>query len=135
MQTAKKMLSCRLYLLGALLFALLALVSTGPFTTTIASRSSAPSAVATSTPACGLAWRQVSIPLTFGTSKLESVAGLSPTDVWAVGSYANGADTQTLTMHWDGTQWTIVPSPNVGANSTLSSVTVSRFQPSNGVWA
>src|SRR5205823_5991731 len=31
-------------------------------------------------------------------------------DVWAVGEQG----VQTLTEHWDGTQWSIVPSPNVG---------------------
>src|SRR6185295_1700557 len=42
----------------------------------------------------------------------------SPDDVWAVGrsrpSYSNG---RTLTMHWNGQMWTIVPSPNDGTSS------------------
>src|SRR3954447_3327870 len=92
--------------------------------------------VATNTPACGLAWRQVSIPLPVGQSELDGVAGLGPNDVWAVGSFGNGTVTQTLTMHWDGSQWSIVPSPNVGANSMLVAVAAPvGLQASNGVWA
>jgi len=33
-------------------------------------------------------------------------------DVWAVGYTINGSVRQTLTMHWDGSSWTIITSPN-----------------------
>ena len=49
-------------------------------------------------------------------------------DIWAVGY----ADYQTLTEHWDGFQWSIVPSPNVGYGPQLSGVTALA---SNDVWA
>src|SRR5205814_2185963 len=44
-------------------------------------------------------------------------------DVWAVGSRVIisggfGID-QTLTEHWDGVQWSVVPSPNVGPNNNF----------------
>lgn len=48
---------------------------------------------------------------------LNAVAALSPTDAWAVG-YKNDNnlnDSRTLTMHWDGTSWKTVPSPNPGS--------------------
>ena len=32
---------------------------------------------------------------------------------------------QTLTLHWDGTTWTTVPSPNVGSASQLTSASSS----------
>jgi hypothetical protein len=42
--------------------------------------------------------------------------------MWAVG-YTTGP--QTLTLHWDGTTWTTVSSPNVGSASQLTSVSAS----------
>src|SRR6476620_2934177 len=66
----------------------------------------------TPTPACGPAWRVVDSPNSGTASNdLYGIAALSATDMWAVG----GVVSQTLTMHWDGTQWTIVPSPGPGA--------------------
>ncbi|HEX3269113.1 MAG TPA: hypothetical protein VHR15_00590 [Ktedonobacterales bacterium] len=47
-------------------------------------------------------------------SPLASVTAIASNDVWAVGS----ADLNTITTlieHWDGTQWSIIPSPNTGA--------------------
>jgi hypothetical protein len=67
-----------------------------------------------------------------GNNLLASVASVSARDVWAVGSAddANG-NTHTLTEHWNGTAWTIIPSPT-GLTGTLSAVaTVS----SRDVWA
>lgn len=53
---------------------------------------------------------------------LESVSAVSSNDVWAVGQSLtvstpdSGAyGTHTLTEHWDGAQWTVVPSPDPGA--------------------
>jgi hypothetical protein len=45
---------------------------------------------------------------------LRSVRGVSSTDVWAVGSYANGTGEQTLTLRWNGSKWKQVPSPVPG---------------------
>ena len=36
------------------------------------------------------------------------------TDVWAVG-YSTGTGRQTLTLHWNGSAWSVVPSPNGGS--------------------
>ncbi len=44
---------------------------------------------------------------------LHSVSAASANDVWAVGSSNNGSlPSRTLIEHWDGTQWSIVPSPS-----------------------
>lgn len=46
---------------------------------------------------------------------LLAVAAASTTDAWAAGEYydfLNRRKVQTLIEHWDGTRWTIVPSPN-----------------------
>jgi hypothetical protein len=45
---------------------------------------------------------------------LAAVTVLGARDVWAVGFGTNqGVFQSTLTEHWDGTAWTLVPSPNV----------------------
>jgi hypothetical protein len=44
---------------------------------------------------------------------LNGIAALSANDIWAVGFSKQGDDAQnTLVEHWDGTSWTVVPSPN-----------------------
>jgi hypothetical protein len=60
-----------------------------------------------------------------GSSLLQSVQAVSSTDVWAVGnSISSGQSASsgtgppalavtTLVEHWDGTSWTIIPSPRV----------------------
>ena len=66
---------------------------------------------------------------------LTSVFALAPNDVWAVGFAATEIDvSETLTLHWNGTSWSIVPSPSPGDGFgvRLSGVTgVSA----NDVWA
>jgi hypothetical protein len=70
-----------------------------------------------------------------GQQSLRGVAAASSTDVWAVGSYAPTvfAELQTLAVHWDGTRWSRVPTPNVDAffNLLLAVAAVN----SNDVWA
>ena len=63
---------------------------------------------------------------------LYGVSALSSTDVWAVGSYVVSATQETLVLHWNGSNWTQVPSPSVGQSSVLNSVTA--ISPSNA-WA
>jgi len=47
------------------------------------------------------------------TNFLLGVTAVSTNDVWAVGSFRNASGAfQTLTLHWDGTTWSIVPSPS-----------------------
>jgi hypothetical protein len=68
----------------------------------------------------GWSWSRVASPnVVLGTGLeniLWGVSGSAANDVWAVGIYTrptDGAD-QTLTMHWNGSAWTVVPSPNPG---------------------
>jgi hypothetical protein len=54
------------------------------------------------------------------TNALLSVAVSSVNDVWAVGDYDPGTlRYQTLTEHWNGTNWTTVSSPNVGTDQNI----------------
>jgi hypothetical protein len=42
------------------------------------------------------------------------VAAVSASNVWAVGSFFNGAAERCLTLHWNGQKWAQVKSPNPG---------------------
>jgi len=54
---------------------------------------------------------------------LDGVGGTSATDVWAVGEINAPDSVTTLIEHWNGTAWTVVPSPSVsGAANYLSAV-------------
>jgi hypothetical protein len=39
-----------------------------------------------------------------------------------VGQYSPGGTTRSLTMHWDGSRWSVIRSPAPGDSSTLLSV-------------
>jgi hypothetical protein len=75
----------------------------------------------------GTSWSIVSSPSNSASAKnvLNGVTCLSASNCWAVGSYYTGGGDQTLIEHWDGTLWTIVPSPNTSDRQTnvLSGVT------------
>jgi len=52
-------------------------------------------------------------PLNDTLSQLHSVSAASAHDVWAVGGTNNGTlPSRTLIQHWNGAQWSIVPSPS-----------------------
>lgn len=81
-------------------------------------------AIAASASSCG-SWNVVPSPNN-GNSVLSGIATIAPNDIWAVGysSPSNKIYSKTLIEHWDGTSWSIVPSPNVPSTSNgLSGVT------------
>jgi hypothetical protein len=73
----------------------------------------------------GHAWHTAPTPLPEGatTGQLAGLDEVGPTDVWAVGSstgtISGNTLTTTLAEHFDGSTWTIVPTPNpaTSANS------------------
>jgi hypothetical protein len=72
------------------------------------------------------------------TTTLYSVSGTSAHDIWAVGYQETSnlgpyKPEVTLVMHWDGTSWTRVASPNPAAFVNRLTV-VKAFAP-NDVWA
>jgi hypothetical protein len=75
----------------------------------------------------GTSWTEVATPENVGEgpNQLNAVVALTPDNAWAVGystpGLAGQSATLTLILHWDGTTWSIVPSPNVGPNSTSQS--------------
>jgi hypothetical protein len=82
-------------------------------------------------------WNTVSSPnVTSGliSNWLSGVSAIDGNDVWAVGYnllYPAGTGFQTLTEHWDGTQWTIIPSPNNGSSQLYGVASAGK----NDVWA
>lgn len=70
----------------------------------------------------GSAWQVVSTPnVTWGYNELFGVAGSTPSDAWAVG-YANRGNygtERTLVLHWNGSAWGVVRSPNVGSKANI----------------
>ena len=67
-------------------------------------------------------------------ASLNGAYAISSTDVWAVGSYiVPGSTYRTLIEHWDGSNWTRVPSPSIEAYDSFL-YGVSGLSSSN-IWA
>ena len=69
----------------------------------------------------GSAWTVVPSPNANNTGNvLASVSANSPDDVWAVGDQvAPGIEVRTLALHFDGSAWSVVPTPNRVSGSQL----------------
>jgi hypothetical protein len=50
---------------------------------------------------------------------LYGVAGFSAQDAWAVGNYFTGAFEKSMILHWNGSSWKQVTSPNPGSQGTF----------------
>lgn len=78
----------------------------------------------------GTAWTEVASPNPRNTgdarNELRSVVVLSKRNAWAVGTYENDQTSfhqdRTLTLHWNGSEWSIVSSPTPGATGQLTAV-------------
>jgi len=116
----------RSFLVSAILLAVLA----GMFLTSGAARaaSSAPKIT------CGQ-WNAISSPnATSYGDDLAGVAAISPTDVWAVGTYYDqSGESHALAEHYDGTQWNVVPTANSGTSA--ASLRAIAAVSTNDVWA
>lgn len=65
---------------------------------------------------------------------LRQVACISDSDCWTVGNYFTGTATQTLTEHWNGTTWSVVPSANIVGTDADALQSVACNSPSD-CWA
>ncbi len=63
-----------------------------------------------------------------GANELKSISAINANDIWAVGI----AEKDSLAMHWDGTSWSLVPTPDFPLDAPLQGVTAIA---SNDVWA
>jgi hypothetical protein len=73
----------------------------------------------------GSRWRLVATPPLAHGGQLTGVVAFSSHDAWAVGAYFAqiGSTPKTLTEHWDGSAWSVVPSPAPLTDSVFDAVT------------
>jgi hypothetical protein len=91
----------------------------------------------------GTAWSVVPVPVptappgtSFANAALSSISAVSPADIWAVGTTTAIQGTSvvkfTLAMHYNGTAWSIVKTPNTAEPTALNAVTTIS---ANDAWA
>jgi hypothetical protein len=87
----------------------------------------------------GTAWKRVDSPNPGGSrgSVLTAVAATASTNAWAVGDYGIGTlgATQTLILHWNGTTWSQVASPNPGPSGSGNDLLAVAVLSSTEAWA
>ena len=70
----------------------------------------------------GSAWSLVHSPnRNKAYNELHAISAVSSSDIWAVGYYniSSYISEKTLIEHWDGSAWSLVPSPNAGPNASI----------------
>src|SRR5918994_1952453 len=84
---------------------------------------------------CGSSWSTVTSPAEF--THPRAIATVAPDDVWIVGAKRLGNEgIPTGAQHWDGTSWTLVPTPNVAVGkSAENALNGADGLSSNNVWA
>jgi hypothetical protein len=85
----------------------------------------------------GSRWRVPTIPTPGSASELDAISAISTSDVWAVGDYTptNTGIAQTLVLHWNGSSWRRVPSPNTGDAFAINQLVGVKAVSARGVWA
>ena len=69
----------------------------------------------------GTAWTVIPVQRpSAGTPALDGITAVAANDIWAVGEVksASGVAVATLTEHWNGSAWSIVPSPSPAGTLT-----------------
>jgi hypothetical protein len=88
----------------------------------------------------GTRWTVMAVPspgiTTTGNSGVVGVAAISPANVWAAGFTETARNTQaTVSVHWNGTSWTPVATPNPGGSKESAVLNgVAAAGPGN-IWA
>lgn len=81
-------------------------------------------------------WQIIASPNGSGqVNELHSVSALAENDVWAAGVSYNTERTvgSTLIEHWNGSRWSVVPSPN--PSSSVNMINAVAAVSANDVWA
>ncbi len=80
-------------------------------------------------------WTVVNVPATPNNTELNGMFARTGTDAWAVGQQFGGAGQSPpppVTFHWNGSAWSLVATPALGANASLAAVSASS---STDAWA
>jgi hypothetical protein len=86
----------------------------------------------------GTQWSVVSSPSPDNDAFLNGVTAVSSTNVWAVGYYftsgssQSGGGSQTLIEQWNGSQWSVIASPN--SASQYNDLTGIAAVSANNIW-
>jgi hypothetical protein len=83
----------------------------------------------------GTRWAQVASPDQGGSTNINvlvAVAATAAKNAWAVGYFARGTGQSTLILHWNGTRWAHVRSPDLGITNGLFGVAASS---ASNAWA
>jgi hypothetical protein len=84
----------------------------------------------------GSKWRLVHTPQPGFATELNGISAVSATNVWAVGGYtpSQHAEEKTLILHWNGSTWRRVTSPNVGSRR-FNDLQAVKVISADNVWA
>ena len=84
----------------------------------------------------GTAWTRMPSPAAARVGALNGVVATSASNAWAVGCtghcFGPMATTTTMIVHWNGTAWRLVASPNPAPNSVLTAVAATS---ASNAWA
>lgn len=82
----------------------------------------------------GTSWQIVADPTTIKSGSLSSITASGPNDIWAVGSTysTRGTGSEPLILHWNGSNWQVIPGASSTGNSNLLSITSISAQ---DIWA
>ena len=98
-----------------------------------------PQPTPTPTPVPGpVCWNVAALPNIPGyDTELLSVHGSGPNDVWAVGYTSENNARHTLILHWNGSNWSTIPSPNPlpDGNNTINQLNGVYAIAANDAWA
>lgn len=89
----------------------------------------------------GAAWKSMTLPIPPNDTQavFNSVVAISMQDVWATGGQVKVGDpygeAKTLTEHWNGTSWSVVPSPNVASTQFSQNLTGVSARAPDDIWA
>lgn len=85
----------------------------------------------------GESWSVVPNPVSSASSALLlTVTAVSADDVWAVGQRQTGGDSYLpLVEHFDGSKWTVLPTPALSAGSTAGALSSLTATGPDSVWA
>jgi hypothetical protein len=77
----------------------------------------------------GARWIRIDSP---SDASLNAVSAIGPKEAWAVGSSSGGRGLRTAAMHWNGSRWSLTPTPNPSRGSFFTGVVEVS---SSDVWA